>query len=375
MFGTSLSAYAQQQPRPPDEQQPAVVPRSWRLDLTAGVGYDDNLRFTPVMESAAFGRLRAGLTRRFGSTRRNASLRATGDGGVYRPLSQYNRVNYSADLTANYLLSPRTTLRVADSFSKNYTSDSRALIEAGLFLPRSVVRSNDASVEVSHDISPRWTWSVLAQHRVAHFESNLLIEESSFGGRADLSWLAGSDSRVGLNYELSHTDRKVVPDSDLHRVALWGQRSFGERVTFRLDVGASKFHSQGRGAGRVVPSGSAQFDVRSAKQSLSATVLRSTTEAIGLGREQVRSATSLRFTRTLTHRLTAGASGTLNRSEDPGRDPSRTFDTKSVSGDFGVRLALNVELSLSGGYRKLDFGVASARSRFATLALKVGENW
>ena len=67
--------------------------------------------------------------------------------------------------------------------------------------------------------------------------------------------------------------------------------------------------------------------------------------------------------------------GTLSRSEDPGRDRSRTFETKSVDGDFGFRFAQNVEISLAGGYRKRDSGVESAQSRFATLTIKVGQNW
>ena len=173
---------------------------------------------------------------------------------------------------------------------------------------------------------------------------------------------------------MGHTDRGLAPDSGSHQLALWGQRRFGEKVNVRLDVGASKVLAQESNDGRVVPSWKAQFDVRSPKQTFSATTGRSVGEASGLGRLQVRSAAVVRFARTLTPRLAAGANGTLSRSEDPGRDQSRTFTTKSVEGDFGFRLAQTVELSLSGGYRKLDSGVQSARSGFATLALRVGQN-
>ena len=367
VFEVSGSAHAQ--------QQPAEIPSLWRFDLTTGIGYDNNLRFRPVMESAVSGRLRAGLTRLLRSPRTNVSLGATGEGSVHRPLREYNGVNYSSDLTASYLVSPRTTLRIGDSFSKSYTSDSRVLIDAGLFLPRTVARSNNASIEASRDISPRWTWSVLAEHTVVHFESNLLIDESSFRARADLSRQSLSASRIGLNYQLGHTDRRLLADSDSHRLALWGQHRFGEKVSVRLDVGASKLLSQGSDAGRVIPGWSAQFDVRSPKQTFSATMIHSLSEAFGLGRLQVRSAASVRFARTLTPRLTAGVNGTLSRSEDPGRDRSRTFETKSVDGDFGFRFAQNVEISLAGGYRKRDSGVESAQSRFATLTIKVGQNW
>jgi hypothetical protein len=375
IFGTFGPSYAEQQTGPADEEQATAAPRPWRLDVTAGIGYDSNLPFAPLMESAVSGRLRMGLTRRFKSSRTNVDLVATGDGSIQRPLRQYDRVNYAGDLAADYLLSPRTTLRLADSLSQTYTSDSRALVEAGLLLPRSVVRSNDASIEVTHAISPRWTWAVSTRHRIVHFESGLLINESSLGGRGDLSWQATPDSRIGLVYELSDVARELRPGSDFHSLVFYGQRRFGEKASIRLDGGVSQVLPRHGETNRVVPVAIAQFEIRSPKQTLSVTATRSVSQTPGLGRLQLRLACSLRITRTFARLFSAGVDGTLSRSEDPGSSPSSANKTISGGADLGFHLRRDVELSLSVGYRGRDSGLQTVHSTFAALALRVGQNW
>ena len=367
---------AQQQPGSVDTQPREPAPPGWRLDLSAGVGYDDNLRFAPSRESSNSGRLRAGLTRVITASRANVTFGAAGDGTVYRPVRDFDQITYSAGLSANYLVSPRSTLRIAESFSKGYTSDSRALLDAGLFLPRTVTRSNDAVIEASHRITERLTWTASVRHRVAHFDSNVLVDESSFTGRAELAWTRIPESPAGLFYEFGQASRDGRAGSKVHGVNLWAQRRFGEKVSLRLDAGAHKLVSQGSDGNGVVGSRGVQLDFRTPKQAISATATRSVGEALGLGRLQIRSAASLRIARTLATKLALSVNATVSRSQDPGGNAAQAFDTSSLGGDLGFSLTQNARLVATGGYRRLAPGAAGGtHSRFATLALTVGQIW
>jgi len=366
LFEGGAPAYAQEDSIPPP----------WRLDLTAGVGYDDNIRFTPSAESSVSGRLRAGLTRLIRTPRLSLTLGAAGDGSVYRPFHDFNEFNYGAEVSASYLFSPRTTLRLSDSFSKSYTNDSRVLLEAGLLLPRTVARSNDAGIEVSHQISPRWAWTASGRDRFVRFDSNLLIDGSSLIARADLSFTPAPAFPLGFYYEFGRVTRDRRPSSDMHGATLWGERRFRGTMSLRVDVGAYKLVSQSVDASRVVPTGAATFAVRSTRQTVEAAAVRSVSEAFGLGRLQVRSAASLRYSRILNPWLSVGLSALLNRSEAPSGNERQAFDTLSLGGELGFTLAKDVEVRAAGGYRSLDPGaVGLTHSRFATLTLRVGQNW
>lgn len=358
-----------------DAQEGTTSP-PWRLDLTAGVGYDDNIRFTPSMESAVSGRLGAGLTRLMRSSRANLTLGASGEGSAYRESPEFNRINYSANLSASYLISPRSTVRIGDSFSKGYTGGSPLLIDAGLFFPRTVSSTNDASIEASHQISRRWNWTVSARHRVAYFDSTLLNDGSSFIGRADLSWTSAPESPIGLYYEFGRMSPGGRPSFNLHGATLRTGRRFGEKFSAHLELGARTLISQRTESSRVVPTGAAGFAVRSGKQTIEAGAFRSVSEAFGLGRLQVRSAASLRFARTLTSRVALGLNANLSRSRDPSGGAGLSFVTGVLDGDLKFRLAKDVEFSAAGGYRRLDpIATAHTHSRFLSLSLRVGQNW
>lgn len=364
VFGEAAAAAAQQAP----------ISRPWRFDLTTGAGYDDNVRFTTTMQASISGQMRARLTRLIRSPRANMSLGATTDGTVYRRAREFNRINYMGDLSANYLLSPRSTLRIADAFSKTFTGDSPVLVDDGLLYPRTVSHANDASIGMTHLISPRWNWTVSVRHRIVRFDSNLLNDGSSFVTRADLSWASASDAPVGLSYEYGRVNRRGQPSVALHGPTLRASRPLSERFSARLEVGARSLASLSSvsaiGAAGIVVSS------RNKNQAVQLDAVRSVSEAFGLDRLQVRSAASLRFSRTLTSSLALGLNGNVSRSQDPNGVQNLSFVTRVLGGSLKFRVASNVGLSAAGGYRIFD-PVAGARthSRFLTLNLNAGQDW
>ena len=360
---------------PAATQEGAISP-VWSLDLTAGVGYDDNLRFTPAMESAPSGRLRAGLSRLMRSPRANATFGVSADGMAYRHAPEFRRLNYGAGLAGAYLVSPRTAVRVAESFSRAFTGESPLLIEAGLLFPRTVTRTNEAMVEASHQMSPRWNGTLSARHRFIAFDSPLLVDGATLSARAEVSWAASPASRVGLSYEVGRMNPRGRAGFDTHHATLRGERRVTDTSTVRLELGADRLTSPAPKSGRVAATGAAGFAVRSPKQTLEVSAVRTVSEAFGLGRLQLRSAANLRWARTLTTRLALGLSGSLSRSENPNAVGSQEFFAGILTGEFKLRLAKDAEFAVAGGYRRLDpAGAASTHSRFATLALKVGQAW
>ncbi len=360
----------------PASAQDGAISRSWSLDLTAGLGYDDNLRFTPAMESAASGRLRAGLNRLMRSPRANATLGFSADGMAYRQAPEFRRLNYGADLAVAYLVSPRSTVRVAESFSKAFAGESPLLIEAGLLFPRTVSRTNEAMVEASHQLSPNWNGTLSARHRFVAFDSPSLVDGATFTGRAEVFWAASRASRVGLSYEVGRVSPRGRAGFGTHHATLRGERRVTEASTVRLELGANRLTSPAPESARLAVTGATGFAVRSPKQTIEVSVVRSVSEAFGLGRLQLRSAANLRWARTLTTRLALGLSGGLSRSENPNRVESQEFLTGVLSGEVKLRVANDVEFSAAGGYRRLDpTGAAITHSRFATVALKIGQSW
>lgn len=360
------------------DAQEAPTPRPWRLDLTTSAGYDDNVRFTPAMESDISGRYGARLTRSKRSPRTTFVLGASGDRNVFRKFPEFNRINYAADASLNYLVSPRTTLQVSETFARSYTSDAVVLINAGLFFPRTVSRTNNATIGVSHQISPRWNWTLTAGHQFYSFDSTLLRDGSSFFGRADLSWNAGPGSPIGLYYEFGRTSPRDRPHFDRHGATLRAAHRFGERLSGNLELGARTLTSQGSEPKRVVPTAGASVAVRSrnGKQTLQADATRSVSEPFGLDRVQVRTAVSLRYSRTLTSRLGMGLNANVYRSHDSGTSQDSSFVTRALGGNLRWGLARNVDLSAAGGYRRLDPPfTARTQSRFLNLTLTVGQDW
>jgi hypothetical protein len=356
--------------------QETAISRPWAFDLITGLGYDDNIRFTPSMESALSGRLRAGLSRLMRSPRAQLSLGGSAEGSAYRHSPELNRINYTADATANYLISPRSAIRVGDTFAKGYTGESRLLLDAGLLFPRTVSTTNDASIEVSHQISPRWTWSASAQHRLVRFDSNALRDTSSFTARADLAWTSAPGGPVGLYYEFGHMTPRGQPSSDVHGATVRAARRLSEPLSISLELGARTLISQRTDSTRVVPTGSAGFSIRSGKQTIEANAARSVSEAFGLGRLQVRSVASLKYACVATSRLSLGLSTDVSRSQDPSGLTQLSFVTGTLGGNLRFRIARDADFSAGGGYRRLDpIATARTHSRFLSLAVRVGQTW
>jgi hypothetical protein len=357
-------------------QEQAVALPPWRLEVTAGIGTSDNIRFTPSLESSSSGRLRASLTRSVRRPRTTFVLGAAGDGRYYRSARDLNGVNYSADASASYLFSPRTTLRLSDSFTQGFTDESRLLLEAGLFLPRAVARSNNASIEAQHQASPSWSWTASLQHQLVRFNTNSALGESGFVGRAGFSWTAARDFPVSLSYEFGRATPRGRPALDRHGANLRAERRMSERTSARLELGAQRLLSAGDDVDRTVVTSAVGFAIRSQKQTIDAALTRSVNQAFGLGRLQQRSTALLRVTRTLVSRLVLGVNASLSRSVDPAGNARLTFDTVDVGADLGYSLGERVELLGTYGYRSLEPSMAErTRSRFATVSVRVGQNW
>ncbi len=205
----------------------------------------------------------------------------------YRELQQFDQINYGADLSATYSSSPRTTFTLTDTFVKGYTGDSLVLADAGVLLPRTVSKTNAASVDVAHQISPQWTWNVSGAHQLVLFDSDLALDGSTLLGRAAIDRRGARDS-VGIGYEFRRDWATSRPSFDAHGPNLRVERRFAKAPALWVNVGARRLPAATGNAKSFVFSGGTGLALRSTKQAIEAKVERSVEQAYGVGGVQIR---------------------------------------------------------------------------------------
>jgi hypothetical protein len=220
-----------------------------------------------------------------------------------------------------------------------------------------------------------WTWKASAAHEIVLFDSDLAFDGSTLLGRAGIDRRGARDS-VGIYYEFRRDWVTNRSSADTHGPSLRVERRFAKAPAIWLDVGARRLQAVVGTANPVVFSGGTGLTLRSTKQVIEASVERAVEQAYGSGGVQIRSAVSLKFVRTMTARVTLDLFGDVGRNAPPGADASLKSDTRDLRASLGFRLAKDIRLDAGGGYRSVERLTAGrVESRFATLRLRVGQNW
>jgi hypothetical protein len=186
----------------------------WSLSFGAGEVYDSNLNFSPGTGSGGAGefgsQIYAGGSRTWTGRRGGGSLNGNAADSFYSHATDFNAFTYGVGASGSYQVTRRLTWTANDTLSSAYAQDTTLLTNAGLLLPKIIVRTNSATSAFSYALSPKsqiiWGLTTTA----VGFASPQFAGATNVGTNFNFSRQLGTSQTLGISYDYQITNSSGI---------------------------------------------------------------------------------------------------------------------------------------------------------------------
>jgi hypothetical protein len=359
-------------------QAPAPA-EPWSLSLGAGEIYDSNLNFAPGTGSGGRGefgsQLYAGGSRTWTGRRSNVGVNGTAADSFYNHASSVSAFTYGLGASASYEVTRRLSWTANDTLSSAYAQDTTLLTNAGLILPKIIVRTNSATNAFSYALSPKsrivWGLSTTA----IGFASPQFAGATNVGTNLNFSRQLGTSQTLGISYDYQITNSSGVMGTVQALQGLW-RRSIGQSMTIAVTGGVRPYTLPGLPGYRISPAVNASLSVPLGRvQSFVVSFDEGVETAIGgIGTHETQGIFAT-YTLKASGRLILDLSGNYVRGIYP-QIPGRHLDGRLATADVSYRVMNNLGVVVGGGYYlRSDTPGTPTRAYRASLSMAYRTAW
>ena len=156
--------------------------RVWSLGLSATETFDSNANLGRLNDSQADLMSRVGINFGFSQSGERLTLNANASTGalLFTNLSDQNNFTVNAGFGADYQVTDRTSLSLAQSVSQDFSYNTTVLTNQGIVLPLVLARSVSSSASLSHQMSERTSVSGSVSFDRIFIDDPVLVGGSTF---------------------------------------------------------------------------------------------------------------------------------------------------------------------------------------------------
>jgi hypothetical protein len=330
----------------------ATIEPGTSVFVTYSGTFSDNPSFTAIRGPGdRLDSLAGGFSHTF--SRRRSQLSLMGQGGtlLYRNDTLPFSLTYAGTALLSHQFSNRASLTVTQLANGTFTSESPDLIDEGLLLQQSRMRTNSTTAGFGMGLSNSFSASLRGSYVRRTFGTSDLVNGSVLMVAPGLSWKVSRDSTLGLSYSFGRSQNNLQP-AIIQSLSATGSTSlFRRRARVGLAAGISRVAA---GAGPVVATGGPSYAMTGSATvgatfwngEWAARYNRSVGQSFGQGRQRVANLVALSWNSTLFWGVTATVSYSYGSSADP-FDQSFQITTESYQAGLGYTYW---KLTLSGDY-------------------------